>query len=179
MSRIGKKPIQIPNGVEVTIEKGRVVAKGPKGELATSFPAEIEVKKENDQIMVSEKRRTKKSKAFWGTFRSLIFNIIEGVSSGYKKELQIKGVGYRAEVQGEKLILKVGFSHLVEVDAPEGIQFEVKRDIIVVSGIRKELVGRVAAEIRKVRPPDPYKGKGIRYKDEVIILKEGKKGAGA
>ncbi len=178
MSRVGKKTIQIPSGVEVVIESKRVKAKGPKGELETFIPEEINVQKEDSQISVSEKRKNKKSKAFWGTTRSLIFNIIEGVSSGYTRELQIKGVGYRAEAQEEKLLLKVGFSHPVEIKAPEGVSFEVKKDIIVVSGIRKDLVGRVAAEIRKVRPPDPYKGKGIRYKDEKVILKEGKKGAG-
>jgi large subunit ribosomal protein L6 len=178
MSRVGKKPIKIPQGVEVKIEDSKVTAKGQKGELSVSIPREIEVKQDEGVILVTEKKSTKESKAFWGTTRSLIFNIIEGVSVGYQRELQIKGIGYRAETQGEGLTLKVGFSHPVVVDKVEGITFEVKKDIIVISGIKKELVGRVAAEIRNIRPPEPYKGKGIRYKDEVVVLKEGKKSVG-
>ncbi len=178
MSRIGKKPIEIPAGVEVMTEKNKVTVKGEKGELFLDVPSEIEVKVEGGEVTVSQKKETKKSKALWGTVRSLIANIIEGVSKGYEKELQIKGVGYRAEIQNEKLILKVGFSHLVEIDKIEGISFAVSKDIITVSGIKKDLVGRVAAEIRNVRPPEPYKGKGIRYKDEVVVIKEGKKAVG-
>jgi large subunit ribosomal protein L6 len=178
MSRVGKKPIKISQGVEIKIENSMVTAKGPKGELSVSVPQEIEVKQEEGFLYVAEKKNTKNSKAFWGTTRSLIFNIIEGVSVGYQRELQVKGVGYRAEKQGEGLSLKVGFSHPVVVDKVEGITFEVNKDIITVSGIKKELVGRVAAEIRKIRPPEPYKGKGIRYKDEVVVLKEGKKSVG-
>ena len=176
MSRIGKKPIQIPQGVEVTLEEGLIHVKGPQGELKREIRPEVDVKIEEGEITVSEKKKTKKSKAFWGTTRAVIANMIEGVTSGYSIELQIKGVGYRAELQGEKLILRVGFSHPVEVEAPEGVSFKVEKDMITVSGIKKELVGRVAADIRKIKPPDAYKGKGIRYKDEVIVLKEGKKG---
>jgi large subunit ribosomal protein L6 len=178
MSRVGKKPIKIPAGVELNIEKDRVLVKGPKGELSLDVPAEIEIKQEGEEIVTSIKKDTKKSKALWGTIRSLVANMIEGVHNGYKKELQIKGVGYRAEVQGENLVLKVGYSHPVEVKKIEGVEFSVAKDIIAVSGIKKELVGRVAAEIRDVRPPEPYKGKGIRYKDEVVVMKEGKKGVG-
>jgi large subunit ribosomal protein L6 len=178
MSRVGKKPIKIPAGVEIKIEGLKITAKGPKGELSLDIPSVIDVKKEGEEILVSEKKQTKTSKAFWGTTRSLIFNIIEGVSNGYKRELQVKGVGYRAEMQGEGMTLKVGFSHPVVVDKVEGITFEVNKDIISVSGIEKELVGKVAAEIRSIRPPEPYKGKGIRYKDEVVVLKEGKKSVG-
>jgi large subunit ribosomal protein L6 len=178
MSRVGKKPIKIPAGVEIKIEGLKITAKGPKGELSLDIPSVIDVKKEGEEILVSEKKQTKTSKAFWGTTRSLIFNIIEGVSNGYKRELQVKGVGYRAEMQGEGMTLKVGFSHPVVVDKVEGINFEVNKDIISVSGIEKELVGKVAAEIRSIRPPEPYKGKGIRYKDEVVVLKEGKKSVG-
>jgi large subunit ribosomal protein L6 len=178
MSRVGKKPIKIPAGVEIKIEGLKITAKGPKGELSLDIPSVIDVKKEGEEILVSEKKQTKTSKAFWGTTRSLIFNIIEGVSNGYKRELQVKGVGYRAEMQGEGMTLKVGFSHPVVVDKVEGINFEVNKDTISVSGIEKELVGKVAAEIRSIRPPEPYKGKGIRYKDEVVVLKEGKKSVG-
>lgn len=178
MSRVGKKPIQIPQGVEIKIADFKITAKGQKGELSVDIPQEIEVKQEENTLLVSEKKNTKNSKALWGTTRSLIFNIIEGVSVGYQKELQIKGVGYRAELQGEGLNLKVGFSHPVVVDKVEGITFRVEKDIVTVSGIKKELVGRVAAEIRSIRPPEPYKGKGIRYKDEVVVLKEGKKSVG-
>lgn len=176
MSRIGKRPIKIPEGVEVKIEGNFVRVKGPQGELEREIRPEVEAKIEEGEIIVSEKRKTKKSRAFWGTTRAVIANMVQGVSSAYNIEMQIKGVGYRAELQGEKLILRVGFSHPVEVEAPEGVTFKVEKDIITVSGIKKELVGRVAADLRKVRPPDAYKGKGIRYKDEVIILKEGKKG---
>jgi large subunit ribosomal protein L6 len=177
MSRIGKKPIKIPEGVEIKIEKEEIFVKGPKGELSFTISPDVDVKIEEKEITVSEKKETKKSRAMWGTTRALISNMVEGVSVGYTKELQVKGVGYRAEMKGETLVLKVGFSHLVEIEKIEGVSFSVNKDIISVSGIKKDLVGRVAAEVRKVRPPEPYKGKGIRYKDEVIILKEGKKSA--
>ncbi|MCF7845351.1 MAG: 50S ribosomal protein L6 [Candidatus Pacebacteria bacterium] len=175
MSRIGKKPIIIPDGVNVTIEEEKVTVKGPKGELYLDIPSDIKVENTEEGIAVSEKKETKTSKALWGTIRALIFNMVEGVKNGYSKELQIKGVGYRAEMKGEDLVLKVGFSHLVEIRKIEGVEFSVNKDIITVSGIKKQLVNNVAADIRKVRRPDPYKGKGIRYKDEVIVLKEGKK----
>jgi large subunit ribosomal protein L6 len=175
MSRIGKKPIIIPDGVNVTIEEEKVTVKGPKGELFLDIPSDIKVENTEEGVTVSEKKETKTSKALWGTIRALIFNMVEGVKNGYSKELQIKGVGYRAEMKGEDLVLKVGFSHLVEIKKIEGVEFSVNKDIITVSGIKKQLVNNVAADIRKVRRPDPYKGKGIRYKDEVIVLKEGKK----
>ncbi len=175
MSRIGKKPITIPEGVSITIEKEKVSVKGPKGELSLDVPFDIKVENTEEGVLVSERKETKNSKALWGTIRALIFNMVEGVKNGYIKELQIKGVGYRAEMKQDDLVLKVGFSHLVEVKKVEGVEFNVNKDIITVSGIKKELVNRVAADIRKVRRPDPYKGKGIRYKDEVIVLKEGKK----
>ncbi|MEA2092485.1 MAG: 50S ribosomal protein L6 [Patescibacteria group bacterium] len=175
MSRIGKKPIIIPDGVNVTIKEKKVTVKGPKGELYLDIPSDIKVENTEEGVTVSEKKETKTSKALWGTIRALIFNMVEGVKNGYSKELQIKGVGYRAEMKGEDLILKVGFSHLVEIKKIEGVEFSVNKDIITVSGIKKQLVNNVAADIRKVRRPDPYKGKGIRYKDEVIVLKEGKK----
>ncbi len=179
MSRIGKKPITIPQGVEVTVSKESLKAKGPKGELEVDIPEEIEVKKEGSEITVSEKRQNKKSRALWGTTRSLIANAIEGVEKGYTKELQIKGVGYRGEIQDGNLVLKVGYSHPVEIKKIDGVEFAVTKDIVSVSGIKKDLVGRVAAQIRSVRPPEPYKGTGIRYKNEVIAMKEGKKSAGS
>jgi large subunit ribosomal protein L6 len=175
MSRIGKKPITIPEGVSITIEKEKVSVKGPKGELSLDVPFDIKVENTEEGVLVSQRKETKNSKALWGTIRALIFNMVEGVKNGYTKELQIKGVGYRAEMKQDDLVLKVGFSHLVEVKKVKGVEFNVNKDIITVSGIKKELVNRVAADIRKVRRPDPYKGKGIRYKDEVIVLKEGKK----
>lgn len=175
MSRIGKKSIIIPDGVNVTIEEEKVTVKGPKGELFLDIPSDIKVENTEEGVTVSEKKETKTSKALWGTIRALIFNMVEGVKNGYSKELQIKGVGYRAEMKGEDLVLKVGFSHLVEIKKIEGVEFSVNKDIITVSGIKKQLVNNVAADIRKVRRPDSYKGKGIRYKDEVIVLKEGKK----
>ncbi len=178
MSRTGKRPIEIPEGVQVKIEGNTAFVTGPKGKLEADFRPEIDVKIEDGEILVSEKRRTKKSKAFWGTTRSIIANMAHGVSCGYTVDLQIKGVGYRAEVQGDTLVLRVGFSHTVEIKAPDEISFSVNKDIITVSGIKKDLVGRIAAQVRSVRPPEPYKGKGIRYKDEVVVLKEGKKGAG-
>lgn len=178
MSRIGKKPIKILPKTSVVVEKERVIVKGEKGELSLEIPPETEVVVENDEVLVSKKKDTKKSNALWGTVRSLISNMIEGVSKGYERELQIKGVGYRAEIQGENLLLKVGFSHPVEIKKKEGVNFSVAKDIITVSGIKKDLVGRVAAEIRSIRPPEPYKGKGIRYKNEVVTMKEGKKSAG-
>ncbi len=178
MSRIGKKPIKIEKEISVSEKDGKIFVKGPKGELSLDIPSEIDVKISEEEIIVSKKIENKKSKALWGTIRALIANMIEGVSKGYTRELQVKGVGYRAEVQGNKLILKVGFSHPVEVEKVEGIEFAVAKDIISVTGIKKELVGRVASEIRMIRPPEPYKGKGIRYKDEVIAMKEGKKSVG-
>ncbi len=178
MSRVGKKSIKIPQGVTVNIAGNDIIVKGPKGELSFSSSPLLLVEEKNGEVFVSLKKETKKSKELWGTTRSIIYNMIEGVSNGYSKELQIKGVGYRAEMQGENLILKVGFSHPVEIKKIDGVNFAVLKDIVTVSGIKKDLVGRVAAQIRKVRPPEPYKGKGIRYKNEVVAMKEGKKGVG-
>ncbi len=178
MSRVGKKLINIPQGVTVDIKGDKVTVKGPKGELSFNVSPLILVEEKENEISVSITKESKKSKELWGTTRSIISNMVEGVSNGYSKELQIKGVGYRAEMQGENLILKVGFSHPVEIKKVEGITFAVLKDIITVSGIKKDLVGRVAAEIRRVRPPEPYKGKGIRYKNEVVVMKEGKKSVG-
>ena len=179
MSRIGKKPIKIPEGVSVKVSDEKVQIKGPKGELSFVIRPEISVKIEGEQIVVEPKFRVKNINAYWGLTRSLINNAVIGVSYGYKKQLEIQGVGYRAELKDKKLILKVGFSHLVEYDIPQDINVSVEKNIITVSGIDKQKVGEIAAQIRRIKPPDPYKGKGIRYVGEEIILKEGKKAVGS
>lgn len=175
MSRIGKKPIEIPKGVEVKIEDNVVIVKGPKGELQKKIRPEIKVEIKENEILVSPEKETKKTNAFWGLTRTLIFNMIKGVTEGYEKKLEIQGVGYKANLEGEDLVLQVGFSHPVKMDKVEGIKFEVEKNIITISGIDKELVGQIAAKIRKVRKPEPYKGKGIRYLGEEVRRKPGKK----
>lgn len=179
MSRIGKKPIEIPEGVDVKIDGHTVMAKGPKGELSQDIRPEIGVEVKDNEVLLSPQRQTKQSKALWGTSRSLLANMIKGVFEGYQKQLQLEGVGYRAKVEGDKLILQVGFSHPVEFLKPEGIDFSVEKNIITVMGINKEKVGQTTAKIRKIRPPEPYKGKGIRYVGEVVRRKEGKKAVAA
>jgi len=178
MSRVGKKPIDIPEGVEVKIEGQKVTVKGPKGELSRSFREEISVEIKDGKVVVSPKIQTKKTKAFWGLTRSLIFNMIEGVTKGFEKKLEVEGLGYSASLEGEDLVLKVGFSHPVKVKKPKDITFKVEKNVITVSGIDKELVGQIAAKIRSIRPPEPYKGKGIRYMGEEIRRKVGKKAVG-
>jgi len=178
MSRIGKKPIIIPEGVEVKIEQQRVIVKGPKGDLQRQVRPEIRVEQKNNQVLTSLQQETKKTNAFWGLERILIFNMIEGVTKGYEKKLELRGVGYKADLKGDDLILKVGFSHTVLIKKPEGIKFSVEKNIIIVSGIDKEKVGQISAKIRKVHPPEPYKGKGIRYFGEEVRKKTGKKAAG-
>ncbi len=178
MSRVGKKPIEILAGVEVSIENNEVSVKGPKGELKTSISPEIKVEKKDNQIIVAPVKETKRSNALWGLSRSLIFNMIEGVTKGYEKKLEIQGVGYRASLEGEDLVLLVGFSHPVKIEKVEGIKFEIDKNIITISGIDKELVGQIAAKIRKVKKPEPYKGKGIRYLGEEVRRKAGKKAVG-
>jgi large subunit ribosomal protein L6 len=175
MSRIGKKPIEIPKGVEVKVEEDLVKIKGPKGELSQKIRPEIKIEIKEGKIFVFPKIETKKTKAFWGLTRTLLANKVKGVVEGYEKKLQIEGLGYKAEMEGENLVLMVGFSHPVKVEAPKGIKFSVDKNIITVSGIDKELVGQTAAKIRKIRPPEPYKGKGIRYLGEIVKLKPGKK----
>jgi len=175
MSRIGKKPIEIPEGVEVQINRQKITIKGPKGELSREVRPEIKIEIKQGKIFVSIKRQTKQSRAFWGLTRALLANMVEGVVSGYEKKLEIHGLGYKANVQDEELVLSAGFTHLVKIKAPEGIKMSVERNIITVSGIDKELVGLIASKIRKVRPAEPYKGKGLRYQGEVIRRKAGKK----
>jgi len=181
MSRVGRKPIDIPEGVTVEVNNGAVVVTGPKGSLTVSFRPEIEVLVENKQVLVKRKKENKLAKSLHGLTRTLIANAVEGVTNGFSKSLEVVGTGYRASLEGETLVLAVGFSHLVKVPPPQGIKFEVEENNkIKVSGIDKALVGQVAAQIRKIRPPDPYKGKGIRYEGEGVKLKPGKAGkAGA
>ncbi len=178
MSRIGKQPINIPDGVEAKLENDEIKIKGSKGELAQAIPSEIKVEIKDKEIIVAPVKETKDSSAFWGLMRTLISNMIEGVTEGYQKQLEIEGVGFRAALQGNTLVLNLGFSHPVEVEAPEGIEFKVEKNLITVSGINKQLVGQVAADIRAKKKPEPYKGKGIHYLGEVIRRKAGKKAAG-
>ena len=177
MSRIGKMPIAIPSGVTVNVaENNEVTVKGPKGELKRALPAVLIIKQEDGQLTVERPNDEKENRVLHGLTRSLLNNMVVGVTEGYTKTLEINGVGYRAAKQGKKLTLSLGYSHPVEMEDPEGITTEVKDNQIIVSGISKEAVGQYAAVIRDKRPPEPYKGKGIKYSDEVIRRKVGKTG---
>lgn len=176
MSRIGKQPIPIPQNVEVMVENGMVRVKGPKGELVQSIHPAIEVEKKDGMIFVKPKKE-KDSSALWGLTRALIFNMTRGVTEGYQKKLEIEGVGFRAQLQGNTLSLNIGFSHPVVYAIPEGISVSVDGNVIEVSGIDKYLVGQVAAHVRSFKKPEPYKGKGIHYVGERIRRKAGKKAA--
>jgi large subunit ribosomal protein L6 len=178
MSRIGKKPILIPGEVKVEIKDQILKVIGKKGELKKEIPPDLKVEIKENQIFLSPLTQTKKVKALWGTFRALIFNMIEGVSKGFEKKLEVLGLGYRAFLEGENLVLQVGFTHPIKIEPPPGIKFSVEKNVITVWGIDKELVGQVAAKIRKVRPPEPYKGTGIRYLGERIRRKVGKRAVG-
>ncbi|HEY3834522.1 MAG TPA: 50S ribosomal protein L6 [Acidimicrobiia bacterium] len=176
MSRVGKQPIAVPSGVDVTIADASVRVKGPKGELAIDVVGEVTVAREGDDIVITRANDERRNRALHGLTRSLVSNMVTGVSQGFTKELDIVGVGYRAAAQGpQRLEILVGYSHPVVVDAPEGITFEVPSPTkIAVKGCDKQLVGQVAADIRKIRKPEPYKGKGIRYTDEIVRRKAGK-----
>ena len=178
MSRIGRMPVAIPAGVTVTIaENNNVTVKGPKGTLVRDLPVEMEIKEEDGHIVVTRPNDLKKMKSLHGLTRTLIHNMIHGVTEGYEKKLEVNGVGYRAQKQGKKLTLSLGYSHPVEMEDPEGIETVLDgQNIIIVKGISKEKVGQHAAEIREKRRPEPYKGKGIKYADEVIRRKVGKTG---
>ena len=178
MSRIGRHPIAIPAGVTVEIKENNVVTvKGPKGTLEKALPTEMEIKQEGDEVVVTRPNDLKKMKSLHGLTRSLIANMITGVSEGYEKKLEINGVGYRAQKKGKEITFNLGFSHPVVMTDPEGIETEMDgQNIIIVKGIDKEKVGQYAAEIRELRKPEPYKGKGIKYADEVIRRKVGKTG---
>jgi large subunit ribosomal protein L6 len=176
MSRIGRKPVSLPDAVSVEIAPGNIAVKGPKGELHQTFSPEMTVEQADGTVTVSRPTDRGEHRALHGLTRSLIANMVEGVTDGFEKRLEIQGVGYRAAMKGKKLELALGYSHPVAIDAPEGIDFEVPQPTeVIVKGIDKQLVGQVAADIRKRRPPEPYKGKGIRYKDEQVLRKVGKR----
>jgi large subunit ribosomal protein L6 len=176
MSRIGRKPIPVPSGVEIKIEPELISVKGPKGELTERVSRDITVVQEGDELVVTRPTDRGEHRALHGLTRSLVANMVEGVTDGFEKKLEIQGVGYRAAVSGSKLTLALGYSHPVEIEAPDGISFDVPQPTnVTVIGISKQLVGETAAKIRKSRPPEPYKGKGIRYEGEHVIRKVGKR----
>ncbi len=178
MSRLGKKPIPLPDGIQAKIENDFIIVKGPKGELKQKLHEKVKVEINDSEIKVLvEKPEVKKQKALWGLFRSLINNMVIGVNEGFEKKLEINGIGYKASISGQKLTLHVGYSHPVDYMLPKGIKGQVEGNIITISGIDKQLVGEIAAQIRKIRKPEPYKGKGIKYVDEVIRRKVGKAAA--
>ena len=176
MSRIGRKPIEVPAGVLVSVDPGRVTVSGPKGELRTAVPQRMKIEQEEGVITVSRPTERGDDRALHGLTRTLVANMVEGVTNGFEKRLEIQGVGYRAAMSGTNLELQVGYSHSVRITPREGISFEVPIPTqVIVRGIDKQVVGQTAAEIRKVRPPEPYKGKGIRYEGEVVRRKVGKR----
>ena len=175
MSRIGKKPIIIPDNTEVKQEGNAITVKGPKGELSRVFRSEVSIKIDGNTITLEPANNSKFACALWGTYGSHLQNMIAGVNSLFEKKLVVEGVGYRAEMSGDKMILSLGFSHKIELEIPNGLEVEIKKNIISISGIDKEAVGAFAAKVRSYKKPEPYKGKGIRYEDEVIRRKEGKK----
>lgn len=175
MSRVGRQPIPLPKGVEVEIDGSKVAVKGPKGELRREFVPDMEIALNDGEIVVTRPSDVPRHRALHGLTRTLIANMVTGVSEGYEKTLEIHGVGYRAEQQGKALVLNVGFSHPVKVEPPEGVELSLESPtVIVVRGIDKEKIGQMAAEIRQIRPPEPYKGKGIRYRGEHVRRKAGK-----
>jgi large subunit ribosomal protein L6 len=177
MSRIGKRPISIPAKVQVAIDGTKVVVKGPKGELSRNLPANVILSQEGETLLVTRRDETRTSRQLHGLSRTLVANMVEGVSQGFQRRLEIQGVGYRAQLQGRNLLLNMGYSHQVQIEPPDGIQFAVEGTTnVIVSGYDKEIVGNIAAKIRAVRPPEPYKGKGIRYAGEVVRRKAGKTG---
>lgn len=176
MSRIGRKPISVPESVTIDVAPGRVAVKGPKGELTQALSTDMKVEQSDGVLTVERPTDRGEHRALHGLTRSLIANMVEGVTEGFEKRLEIQGVGYRAQLKGKNLELALGYSHPVAIEAPEGIEFEVPQPTeIVVRGIDKQLVGQVAADIRKRRPPEPYKGKGIRYRGEHVMRKVGKR----
>ena len=179
MSRIGKRPITVPAKVQITIDGTKVVVKGPKGELSRDLPTNVSVSQEGEILQVNRRDDSRTSRQLHGLCRTLVANMVEGVSTGFQRRLEIQGVGYRAQVQGRNLILNMGYSHQIQIPPPEGIQFAVEGTTnVIVSGYDKEIVGNTAAKIREVRRPEPYKGKGIRYAGEVVRRKAGKTGKG-
>jgi large subunit ribosomal protein L6 len=179
MSRVGKKSITVPDAVETKISGQNISVKGPKGTLDFSFHWDVEVKIEGKEIQVSVKKITKQTKALWGLTRVLIANMIEGVTKGFEKQLELQGVGFRMAVQGKKLNMALGFSHPVEVEIPDGLEAKIEKNILTISGIDKQKVGQFAAAVRSLKKVEPYKGKGFRYVGEIVRKKAGKKAAGA
>lgn len=178
MSRLGKLPIELPEGSSAKLDGTVLSVKGPKGELSQDTLGHVKVEIDDKEIKVSvDDVNNKKQKAMWGLYRSLAQNMVEGVTEGFEKKLEVNGVGYRVALQGKKLVLNVGYSHPVEMEFPEGLAGQVEGNVITISGIDKQAVGEFAAKVRKVRKPEPYKGKGIKYIDEVIRRKEGKTAA--
>jgi large subunit ribosomal protein L6 len=176
MSRIGKKAVAIPQGVTVTLDGQTVSVKGPKGQLSWTVAEEIEVKQENGELTLSKRVESTRAQAMWGLSRTLVANMVQGVTQGYERTLELVGVGYRAAMKGSNLSMQLGFSHDVDIKPPEGVAFAVpKQTEIRISGIDKQVVGEIAAQIRRIRPPEPYKGKGVRYAGEKVRRKEGKK----
>jgi large subunit ribosomal protein L6 len=176
MSRIGKKPIAIPSGVTVTVDGQTVTVKGAKGQLSWTVPDDVSVAQEGSELKVAMRQDTARAHGMWGLTRTLVNNMVVGVSQGYERTLELVGVGYRAAMKGQALALQLGFSHDVEVPAPAGVTFAVpKQTEIKIAGIDKQLIGETAARIRRLRPPEPYKGKGVRYAGEQVRRKEGKK----
>lgn len=176
MSRVGKNPVVVPNGVTITLTEEQISAKGKLGELNLALTSDVAVTQEDNQIFVNPKNDTKRARALWGTTRANIANLVTGVSEGFTKKLEITGVGYRAQVQGNNLVLQLGFSHDVEMEIPAGLNVVAEKPtLIAISGADKQLVGQFAANARGWRGPEPYKGKGVRYEGEYILRKEGKK----
>ena len=176
MSRIGKKPVSVPAGVNVTLDGQTVTVKGPKGQLSWTVVDEIEVKQEGAELTLTPRNDTTRARAMWGLSRTLVNNMVVGVTAGYEEVLELVGVGYRAAMKGNALSMQLGFSHDVDIPPPAGISFAVpKQTEIRISGIDKQMVGEIASQIRRLRPPEPYKGKGVRYAGEKVRRKEGKK----
>jgi large subunit ribosomal protein L6 len=176
MSRIGKKAVGIPKGVTLTLEGQTVSVKGPKGQLSWTVPEEIEVKVEGDELTLAPRNESTRAKSMWGLSRTLVANMVHGVTTGFEETLELVGVGYRAAMKGTALSIQLGFSHDVDVEAPAGVTFAVpKQTEIKIAGADKQAVGEIAAKIRRIRPPEPYKGKGVRYAGEKVRRKEGKK----
>ena len=176
MSRIGKAPIAVPSGATVTIDGQTVTVKGPKGQLSWTVASEIEVKQEGGDLLLSLREDTPRARSMWGLSRTLVSNMVTGVTAGFERTLELVGVGYRAAMKGNALSLQLGFSHDVDIAPPAGVTFAVpKQTEIKISGADKQVVGEIAATIRKIRPPEPYKGKGVRYAGENVRRKEGKK----
>lgn len=179
MSRIGKKPIAVPKDVSVTFQDRVAAIEGPRGTLSFQLPKGMDFIHEDAFLKITPRDQTHTSRALWGTSRAVIANMVTGVTKGFEKRLEVEGVGYRVSLEGSTLVFTLGFSHPVRFEAPEGIQFKTEKNVIIISGNSKELVGRVASAIRKLKPPEPYKGKGIRYAGEIIKRKAGKRAVGS